>query len=265
MTHEPDPNYAYDHDPSDTREIVPMAVPYLPQDEEEKEAFKALIHRTIRGLSEQIRSGANALTSELEQALRLDALAVEDVIIDAPAPVSPPWTLQQFFNDEIDLDQELASRFPRMPVMSRIAVRPLGANTARGVASLSSQDGSAQVVFEADAATQVVQMAFTYGSMLTLRFALRDLSDVDRQRWLQLMRREQGGLTFLWGPSRWESDYLVCIARRYYTNVYAFSPNNFEAGIRMTPEVLTKLLEWLAEFWTTAQPGTHEEPPLLTW
>jgi hypothetical protein len=100
--------------------------------------------------------------------------------------------------------------------------------------------------------------------MLTLRFGLDQLGDMDRQRWLDLMRREQGGLAFLWGQSRWEEDYLICIARKYHTNVYAFSPRNFDAAIRLTPEVTRKLLNWLEEFWKSAPPD--EEPPkLLTW
>lgn len=255
-----------EHDPADTRELAPMPrAGFQPQTDQEREAFKVLLRRTIKGLSEQISASASALTSELDNALHYDAMDAEDIVIDAPAPVGPPWTLQQFFNDEIDLDAELASRFQRMPVMSRIALRDLGKRSDRAVATLSSQDGAAQLIIETDAATRIMQLSFTYGSMLTLRFTLRDLSDVDRTRWLQLMRREQGGLSFLWGPSRWESDYLVCIARRYYVNVYAFSPHQFEAGVRMTPDVLTKLLDWLAGFWREEPRDTPNDPPLLTW
>lgn len=179
-------------------------------------------------------------------------------------PASPPWTLQQFFDGEIDLDVELASRSQNMPVMSTIKFRELGTRSGRGVATISTSDGSAQVIFDADAVSRVVQMSFTYGAMLTLRFSLRDLSDMDRSRWLELMRRDQGGLAFLWGPARWESDYVICIVRKYFTNFYAFSPNNFEAAIRMTPDVSRKLLDWLEDFWK--QPPSEDEPPaLLTW
>jgi hypothetical protein len=188
----------------------------------------------------------------------------EDLSQAAPAPAETPWTLQQFFDGEIDLDAELASRFSNIPLMSTINLRNLGSREDREVATIASQDGAAQVVFETDRATQVVQMAFTFGSMLTLRFTLVDLSVKDRARWMDLMRREEGGLTFLWGPSRWEKDYLVCISRKYYTNLYAFSPHNFNAAIRMTPEVTDKLLDWLGRFWQDAV-GDDEAPDLLTW
>jgi hypothetical protein len=177
---------------------------------------------------------------------------------------SPPWTLQQFFNGEIDLDVELGKRFPGMPLMSSINFRTLGTRTGRGVATLTTADAGAAVIFDADAATREVQVSFTYGSMLTLRFSLDQLSDMDRTRWLELMRREQGGLAFLWGPARWEHDYVICIARKYFTNFYAFSPHNLESAVRMTPDVTKKLLNWLVEFWKSPPPSA-EPPKLLTW
>lgn len=179
-------------------------------------------------------------------------------------PENPPWTLQQFFNGEIDLDVELAKRFPNMPVMAAIYFRSLGTRTGRGVATLSTADSASSVIIDADAATREVQISFTYGSMLTLRFTLDDLSEMDRSRWLELMRREQGGLAFLWGPTRWESDYMICVARKYFTNFYAFSPRSFEAAVRMTPDVTRKLLDWLEQFWKTPPPS-DETPKLLTW
>lgn len=183
---------------------------------------------------------------------------------DQPLAQSPPWTLQQFFNGEIDLDVELVKRFPMMPVMSRIKFRTLGTQTGRGVATLSSQDNAASIIIDADANSRVIQLSFTFGSMITLRFALDDLSDMDRSRWLELMQREQGGLAFLWGPGRWQKDYIICIARKYFTNMYAFSPRNFEAAIRMTPEVTRQLMEWLEKFWKQ-EPPDKEPPRLLTW
>lgn len=177
----------------------------------------------------------------------------------------PPWTLQQFFNGEIDLDVELSKRFPTMPMMSNIKFRTLGTRTGRRVATLSSQDSSASVIIDADVATKVIQMSFTLGSMLTLRFALDDLNSVDQTRWLELMQREQGGLAFLWGPERWSRDYLICIARRYYTNLYAFSPHHFEAAIRLTPDVTKSLLSWLDEVWGEEDDPDSSPPELLTW
>ncbi|TVR23159.1 MAG: hypothetical protein EA396_04185 [Anaerolineaceae bacterium] len=179
-------------------------------------------------------------------------------------PIEPPWPLEQFFNGDIDLESELAMRFSSTPVMSTIKIRKLGANAGRSVATLTTQDGAAQVIFDADAESRALQASFTLGSMLSLRFVLRDL--VDRTRWLSLMRRDGGGLAFLWGSRRWEKDYIICIARKYYTIFYAFSPNGLEAAARLTPEITGKLLNWLEKAW-----GAEEEikrdnkPDMLTW
>lgn len=180
------------------------------------------------------------------------------------SPSAPPWTLQQYFNGEIDLDVELSGRSQNMPVMSTIKFRNMGTQSGRGVATLATQDGAAQVIFDADQSSHVVHISFTLASMLTLRFVLDDLSNMDRVRWLELMRREEGGLAFLWGPSRWENDYLISISRAHFTNLYAFSPHNFEASIRMTPDVMHRLLDWLEEFWVD-DIHDDESPELLTW
>ncbi len=209
-------------------------------------------------------------SSEEEQTPRRiekTVLPADNSIVESTAatPEAPPWTLQQFFNGEIDLDVELAKRFPSMPVMSTIKFRGLGTQTGRGVATLATQDGGASVVVDADAASKVIQLSFTFGSMLTLRFTMDNLTDMDRSRWLELMRREQGGMAFLWGAERWEHDYILCISRRYYTNMYAFSPHNFEAAIRLTPHVMKKLLDWLESFWDNRDHKDDEPPQLLTW
>lgn len=176
---------------------------------------------------------------------------------------SAPWLLQQFFNDQIDLSTELASRFPNMPLMSIIRLREMDSKTRRGVATLSNADGMAGVVVDADAAGSV-QLSFTFGSMLALRFRMDGLSGMDRARWLELMRREQGGVAFLWGQSRWEQDYAICVTRRRFANLYAFSHNGFEASVRLTPEVAKKLIDWLDKFWQ-AEPPAGDPPKMLTW
>lgn len=176
-----------------------------------------------------------------------------------------PWALEQFFNGEIDLDAELAQRFPNMPLMSVISFRSMGNKNQRGVATISAQDGAAQMVIDVDSTSKITQASFTFGSMLTLRFRLDGLSDVDRTRWLELMRREQGGLAFLWGAARWEQDYVICVVRRYFSNFYAFSPRGYEAAIRMTPDVTKQLMGWLAGFWKPAPPAESDSSKLLTW
>ncbi|MFW5709134.1 MAG: hypothetical protein ACOCX5_02820 [Chloroflexota bacterium] len=209
---------------------------------------RAIVERTIKMLEE----------SE-------SAEASEPITGLATAPqAEPPWVLQQFFKGEIDLDMELSNRSSNMPVMATIKFRGLGTRTGRGVATLTTQDGAAQVIFDADRQTGVVQVSFTFGSMLTLRFKLHNL--VDRRRWLELMRREAGGLAFLWGPDRWEQDYAICISRRYFTNFYTFSPHGFEAATRLTPEVTGKLLDWLESFWQEDEEKPDQDsPPMLTW
>ena len=186
---------------------------------------------------------------------------------DAPlaqATNNPPWSLQQFFNGEIDLDVELSRRFPSMPMMSIIKTRSLGTNTGRKVAELSSQDGAATMIIDADTVSKVIQLSFTVGSMLTLKFVMNELSNMDRDRWIELMRRDSGGLAFLWGTKRWASDYLICITRKHFTNLYAFSPSNFEAGVRLTPTVTKEILDWLEKIWDEPEPD-DEPPQLLTW
>lgn len=192
------------------------------------------------------------------------SLKVEGEDTTEPVPIQdPPWTLQQFFNGEIDLETELLTRFNAMPVMSSIRFRGLGNRSTRGVATLATQDGAAQVIFDADKATGIVQVSFTFASMLTLRFVLRNL--VDRKRWIDLMRRSEGGLAFLWGPTRWEDDYVICAARRYYTNFYAFSPSGYEAAARFTPAVTKQLVDWLEGYWTDEDNQPDDTTPMLTW
>jgi hypothetical protein len=177
-----------------------------------------------------------------------------------------PWILQQFFDGEIDLDQELMKRFPTVPTLTSVKFRTLGSRSGRKVATLMTQDGSAQLIIDADIENKVIQMSFQYGSMMTLRYSLAQLSDSDRSRWLELMKREQGGLAFLWGATRWQDDYLICISRKIGTNIYAFSPRNFESAIRLTTPVVKELLVWLEEIWThKPEPPADDDAPLLTW
>lgn len=193
-----------------------------------------------------------------------DSNRSEDAKVDKLS--TPPWTLEQFFEGEIDLVNELATRFQNMPVMSSIKFRRLGKRKERGVATLSVQDGAAKVVIDADSITRAVQVSFTFGSMLTLRFTMDDLTSHNRNRWMELMQRKDGGLAFLWGPERWGKDYLICISRKHFTNLYAFSPHNFEAAIRMTPDVTKQLLDWLTDFWQEEDSNSDDDSsPLLTW
>ncbi len=195
---------------------------------------------------------------------RLTVLDTTATQLPAPQP-SAPWVLEQFFSGEVDLDQELGKRLPHMPMLTTIQFRPLGTLPTRRVATLNTQDNSASMIVDVDLVSKAVCFSFTFGSMLTLRFLLDALSDADRTRWLELMRREEGGLAFLWNSSRWARDYAICISRKNHTNFYAFSPNQFEAGARIMPHIMKQLLDWLEEAWRSAADTTTEEPPLLTW
>jgi hypothetical protein len=209
----------------------------------------------------------------LEAADDLKALVIRkqitpDADIDkpnAPALQDTPWTLQQFFNGEIDLDVELQKRFPAVPIVSAVKFRTLGSEAQRRVATLTATDGTASVIIDADVKSKQIQISFTYGSMLTLRYSLADLSDADRSRWLELMRREKGGLAFLWGPTRWQKDYLICISRQYATKIYAFSPNHFESAVRLSQDVMDEIVKWLDEIWRFQPKEDNDDAPLLTW
>ncbi|MCA9914417.1 MAG: hypothetical protein KC496_13775, partial [Anaerolineae bacterium] len=63
--------------------------------------------------SQPVVLAKSPLPSELEEVLPIRR------------PEKTPWTLQQFFDGEIDLDVELAKRFPSMPIMSKIDFRTL--------------------------------------------------------------------------------------------------------------------------------------------
>lgn len=181
-----------------------------------------------------------------------------------PAPgTAMPWVLQQFFDGQIDLEEELGWRFHNMPVMATIKFRRMGEHETRRVAALAAQDGSAQLMIYADWQTRAISLAYTLGGMLTLRFHLDHLSDMDRAHWLGLVRREASGAAFLWGAARWERDYLICDARRYFTNLYAFSPRQIEAAARLTPDVAAQLFDWLADCWQPDLPA--DDSALLTW
>ena len=130
---------------------------------------------------------------------------------------------------------------------------------------LSMQDGAATVRVDVDLSTGVTVFAFTFRSMLSLNFKLDQLGSAHREHWADLIRRERAKPAFLWGPARWESDYLITVVHHYYTNLYAFSANNFEAAARLTPDVTHNLLDWLDDLWQTSVTPDEDETPLTTW
>lgn len=170
-----------------------------------------------------------------------------------------PWILQRHFDGEIDLDRELNARFYAMPVLSTIKTNRLDAR--RASAMITTQDGAAALRVDVDLDENVTDFVFSLRSMLAFRFALAGLGDSHRARWLDLMQHTTGRPAFLWGPTRWDSDYLITVSHQYYTNLYAFSSQRFEAGARMTPDVKDQLLDWLKTLW---QPVIEDTGPILT-
>ncbi|MGJ3238423.1 MAG: hypothetical protein ACFE0Q_06935 [Anaerolineae bacterium] len=218
-----------------------------------------------RGSSTPVQTESVASAEQQSVTLRRKEVIKPDTPLTASREQTP-WTLQQFFDGEIDLEQELLKRFPTVPAMNTIKFRTLGMNSGRKVATLSAQDGSASMIVDADIESKVVQMSFTLGSMMTLRYVLSDIPANNRERWLDLMRRDQGGLAFLWNEDRWREDYLICVSRQYATNIFAFSPHNFESAVRITNDVTQQLLDWLEDIWNTdPEPEADDDPPLLTW
>lgn len=164
-------------------------------------------------------------------------------------PTVIPWALQHYFDGEIDLIKELASRYPQVPMLSLFHSRQVGTRTRRGVATLATQDGAGSVIVEIDAPSQALQFTFVQNSMLALRFSLAAITEMDRAQWLEPMRGEVGETAFLWDQTRWGSPYLISAAHKNFTHLFAFSPQNIEAAARLTPEVTRKLLDWLEFYW----------------
>lgn len=179
--------------------------------------------------------------------------------------VNAPWLLQQHFAGKVDLAVELSNRYPTLPLMTIFKQKNVQTPHQPSLGTLSTPDGTATLLVEAMPDSNQFQLAYTISSMLTFRFRMNDLTPVDCAHWLQLLHREQDGITFLWGQSRWEKDYLICTLRRQYASLYAFSPFGFEAGVRLTHNVKNELHDWLASIWNPDTASTGTTPNLLTW
>jgi hypothetical protein len=164
-----------------------------------------------------------------------------------------PVTIKQFLRGEIDLDTELARRFANAPLLTSIARSPQDARPAsRATAMMTSQDGGAMLTFDIYSDQNISEATFTLNHMLALRFHLDDLSSYDKRRWLDLMRRE-AGVAFLWTSRRWEEDYFIFVLRPHYVRMYAFSPERFEASVRLTHPVARQMINWLDMRWAQPQ------------
>lgn len=193
-----------------------------------------LVRRVIKGLETAV-GGDSAATAE-----QLAALAHS---------LPTPWLLQEFLDGSIDLEAELLDRYPNLPLLSTIKTRALVQHKTHQVAMLSAPDDSAFLTFDIDAPANLAQLTFSLNGMFSMTYTLDQPDTIDRPRWLDIMERRQAGLTFLWGASRWEGDYLVWIIKRYQTNLYAFGTNGTTASVRLTPDVTRDLLAWLRTLW----------------
>ncbi len=179
----------------------------------------------------------------------------DDPTLHDPNPISPappamiPWALGQYFEGEVDLIQDLTSRYPQMPIMSLFHLRTTGARNPRNQISIATQDGAANLVVEIDVASGAVQFTFIVASLLGARFRPGKLSVLDRAAWLEPMRREAGEVAFLWNHQRWTQDYVISASSKNFTYLFAFSPSGAQAAARFTPEVNRKFLDWLSDFW----------------
>lgn len=173
-----------------------------------------------------------------------------DRIDNTPLPPDVmPWSLQQYFDGEIDLIQDLSGRYPQMPIMSLFHSRTVGTRSQRAVASIATQDGAASLTIEIDVNSGAIQLTFILSSIIGARFRPGALSRLDRAAWVEPMRRESGDVAFLWNARRWAHDYLISSASKTFTTLFAFSPNGAVAAARLTPEVTRKLIEWLDGYW----------------
>jgi hypothetical protein len=182
--------------------------------------------------------------------------------------VTAPVTLQQFFSGEIDLDSDLARRFANAPLLSHVQFTPRPGEPVHRQASaiFSSNDDSTVVTVDAHPGSDhdaTLEFTATLFSALALRFSLSPLVASDRSRWLELMRRPNG-IAFLWTRDRWEKPYLVFVVREHFARMYAFSPQGYGAAARLTPDMVTALLDWLEGLWFPEQRPQEQEPVSTT-
>lgn len=164
-----------------------------------------------------------------------------------------PIELRQFFAGEIDLDDDLSQRYVNAALLShaRLMQMPSRPPRYRATAILSSQDDSVSMTADAfqDAGGAIrLDFSFTLLSTLTQHFSLHDVPAPEARHWLELMRRDSG-ITFLWTHARWEQPYFVFVVREHFARLHAFSPQGYEASVRLTPDMVTLLCNWLEAVW----------------
>src|SRR5215831_4498336 len=124
---------------------------------------------------------------------------------------SAPFLLQQFFTGKIDLDVELARRYPGPPLLTSPTFTPVpGKQAKHGFAQYNSQDNAAAFTIEMHGPTQTLDFSFLLQGMISVRFTLGAIAEANRRRFLELMNRNDG-IAFLWTRERWERDFLIFV------------------------------------------------------
>jgi hypothetical protein len=175
--------------------------------------------------------------------------------------LTAPFLLQQFFTGKIDLDLELARRYPGAPLLSNHSFTPApGTHAKHGFAQFQTQDNSAVMTVEIHGTNGALDLSFLLGGMIGVRFALGAVPGTYRRRFFELMHRENG-IAFLWTRERWERDYLIFIMRDSFPRLYAFGAGRYDAVARLTPEGLDKWMIWLRGFWSDDMENDTEPEP----
>jgi hypothetical protein len=205
------------------------------------------------------REFTRRITNQDRQRLAMD---LRDSGHQRSIQVSAPLALQQFFSGEIDLDTELARRFANAPLLSHCRFVPPPGEPVRRQASgiFASQDDAVVLTIDTHLTAEsevALELTITLFGTLALRFTLSPLVLTDRRRWIDLMRRDSG-IAFLWTRERWEQPYIVFVVRENFARLYAFSPQGYEAAVRLTPDMVTALLDWLETLWFPETAGLRE-------
>ncbi len=216
----------------------------------------------VEELIRRTREFTRRITNEDRQRLGLDLRATgHSRLLQITAPV----LLQQFFAGDIDLDVELARRYANAPLLSHVRFTPRPGEPVRrqATALFATQDDAATMTVDAQlnaGQDGPICVTMTMFSTLSLRFDLAPLGEQERSRWLDLVRREDG-IAFLWTRERWEQPYLIFVVREWFARLYAFSPAGFEAAVRLTPDMLVALRDWLGGVWFPDEYRAEEEEP----
>ncbi len=193
------------------------------------------------------------------------ALPAEDsphTIASRASGTGAPWLIEQHQYGRINIYEELTIRYPSLPLLTIIKTRESRSPSQPTLMVMSAPDGMAGLVAEVKPNTRQLQLAFTYGSVMTMRFVFDELNANVCIDWLDMLRRPQDGTAFLFTEARWEKDYLITVVRKKFACIYGFSRNGFEAAMRMTDEVKNHFHDALRRAWSLEDGELTPKVPL---